>query len=127
MALVGLLSTVGAAALGGYFVNKSVERQLESERSAKIQDQRREVYVDYLRATTQACNAQEAGDKTKVDATAVEVLNQHGRVLLIAGPALRDAVSKFTDAIIDGSGCASNKNYFARRDAFIEAAKHDLE
>jgi hypothetical protein len=55
VAIVGLLATVGSAALGGYWANKSAERQLESQRSAKIQDQRREIYVDYLRAVSNEC------------------------------------------------------------------------
>jgi type II secretory pathway pseudopilin PulG len=57
VALVGLLSTVGAAALGGYWANRSVERQFESQRNAALQDQRRETYANYLRATAQVCLA----------------------------------------------------------------------
>jgi hypothetical protein len=132
VAIMGLVSTVGAAALGGYWANKSVERQFESQRTAEIQDQRREVYVDYLRATTQACDAQDTGDQAKIDATAVELLNQQSRVLLIGGPSLREAVTRFTDAIISEpdrqkQACASNTNYLDLRDAFIDSAKPDLE
>lgn len=132
VALMGLLATVGAAALGGYWANKSVERQLESERSAAIQDQRRQVYVDYLRATAQACDAQSKGDDTKTDATAIEVLNQQGRVLLIAGPSLHRAVSSFTHAVVfeedpNKRACADNKNYLGLRDEFIRSAQPDLD
>jgi hypothetical protein len=56
VAIVGLLATIGASALGGYWANKSVERQLESERSTAIQDQRREVYVDYLTSALRVCD-----------------------------------------------------------------------
>jgi hypothetical protein len=99
VALVGLLSTVGAAALGGYWANRSVERQLEEQ----IQDQRREVYVGYLRAATEACFPSQG---TTDEATIVDVLNQQGQVMLIAGKDLRDAVGEFTDAIlISGEAC----------------------
>jgi hypothetical protein len=127
VAIVGLLSTVGAAALGGYFADRSVQRQLEAQRSAEIQDQRREVYVAYLRATTQACDAYMTDDEATFDKAAVEVLNQHGHVQLMAGPDLHDAVQRFTDAIISAEACGSNEAYFAFRDAFLHAAEPDLE
>ena len=57
VAVVGLLATVGSAALGGFWANRNVERQLKSERAAEIQDQRREIYLGYLRATTDVCDA----------------------------------------------------------------------
>jgi type II secretory pathway pseudopilin PulG len=132
VALVGLLSTVGASALGGYWANKSVQRQFESQRTAEIQDQRRQVYVDSLRTTTQACDAQNIGDEAKINKTAVDLLNQQGRVLLIGGPDLREAVSKFTQAIVfeqdqDKQACAKNEIYLVFRDEFIESARRDLE
>ena len=129
VAVVGLLSTVGAAALGGYWTNKSVERELDSQRSAEIQDQRRVVYVDYLRAATQACVAwSTTTDEAKLNAAVVEVLNQQGGVLLIAeGRDLQEAVDEFTEGIISGEACSSNEDLLALRDAFVEAAQPDLE
>jgi type II secretory pathway pseudopilin PulG len=132
VALVGLLSTVGASALGGYWANRSVQRQFESQRSAEFQDQRRQVYVDYLTATTQACDAQNGSDTAKADKTAIDVLNQQGRVLLIGGPQLRDSVSKFTQAIVfeddpKKQACGDKAKYLALRNAFVESARRDLE
>jgi hypothetical protein len=124
VALVGLLSTVGAAALGGYWANRSVERQLEEQ----IQDQRREIYVDYLRAAAEACLTSQS--TTDEEATIVDVLNQQGQVLLIASGGnsdLRDAVNSFTAAILSGEACSSPDALNAFRDAFIEAAQPDLE
>jgi hypothetical protein len=123
VAVVGLLSTVGAAALGGYWTNQSVQREFEAQRSAEIQDQRREVYVDYLRAATEACLAPQS---TTDEATTVDVLNQQGQVMLIAGKDLRDAVGSFTAAIISGEACTPDA-FSAFRDAFIEGAQPDLE
>ena len=57
VALAGLLSTLGAAALSGYWTNVAVEHQFEKQRSAQIQDQRRQVYVDYLQRGTDLCAA----------------------------------------------------------------------
>src|SRR5215216_6231476 len=86
VAIVGLLSTIGAAALGGYWANRSVERQFESQRSAELQDQRREVYANYLRATAQFCTAvTEDPDAQGTKKALVELLNQDARVDLLAG------------------------------------------
>src|SRR6266540_2179611 len=98
VAITGLLSTVGAAALGGYWANESVKRQFESQRTAQIQDQRRAVYV----------------------------LNQEGRVLLIASPNTRQSLEKLTDYVIRGEGCEFDR-YIKLRSAFIEGAQLELE
>ena len=126
VAIVGLLSTIGAAALGGYWANRSVERQFESQRSAELQDQRRVIYVNYLRATAQLCTAIER-DRNVTEA-AVEVLNQHSRVLLIAGPDLRAPLTSFTEALTseDPAPCHDFNTYKKFRDAFVDAAQPDL-
>jgi type II secretory pathway pseudopilin PulG len=92
VAIVGLLSTIGAAALGGYWANRSVERQFESQRSAAIQDRRRETYANYLSATAQLCvviGDDSTGQSQRTQQARVEVLNQDAQVQLIAGPGLR--------------------------------------
>ena len=130
VAIVGLLATIGASALGGYWANRSVERQLESERSAAIQDQRREVYVDYMTATLRLCLAWGQGDDEKLEQAATDVLNQEGRVMLIAGPDMRQAVHEFTAALVlvkKGADPACGKDYLTLRDAVIVGAEPDLE
>jgi hypothetical protein len=129
VAIVGLLATVGAAALGGYWANKSVEREIESQRSAEIKDQRREVYVAYLRAATRACEVRGNGDDAEITHAANEVLTEQGLVLLVAGgPALKKAVTDFTDALDDPRGrvCDDVAVFQRFRDAFVEAAQPDL-
>jgi hypothetical protein len=129
VAITGLLSTVGAAALGGYWANQSVQRQFDSQRQAQIQDQRRIEYSDFVRATAQLCEVRaESGLGPKVNAAATEVLNQQGRVLLIASPSLRKSVDTLTYYVlnaISGKGCDNNK-YITKRNAFVEAAKGEL-
>lgn len=128
VAIVGLLSTISAAALGGYWTNRSVERQFESQRTAAIQDQRRAVYVDYLRATTQACEAGIVNpEDSKALKAALELLNQQGRVSLIGSPNVRNAVAKFTEAVLHGDACDDENKYAVVRDAFVTSAKPDLE
>lgn len=126
VAIAGLLSTVGAAALGGYWANENVKRQFESQRTAQIQDQRRVVYVDFIRATTQACDASQTGNDAEIQKTAVEVVNQEARVLLIASPNTREPLTKLTDYVIRGEGC-ENDQYFGLRNAFIERAQQELQ
>jgi len=129
VAITGLLSTVGAAALGGYWANQSVQRQFDSQRSAQIQDQRRIEYSDFLRTTTQLCLTRaESGLGPRVDAAVNEVLNQQGRVLLIASPSLRKSIENLAYYVIRATsekGC-DNSKYFPVRDAFIDAAKGEL-
>ena len=110
VAIVGLLSTIGAAALGGYWANRSVERQFESQRSAALQDQRREAYADYLRASAEFCTAAGEDPDSQVTKKAlVELFNRHARVELLAGPSLRAPLARFTNAMIDenATGCVS--------------------
>jgi type II secretory pathway pseudopilin PulG len=128
VAIVGLLSTIGAAALSGYWANRSVERQFESQRSAELQDQRREVYANYLRTTSQFCTAiGEDPDGQKAQQAAIELLTQHARVLLIAGPDLRAPLTSFTEALTNANatGCDYEK-YVKFRDAFVVGAQPDL-
>jgi type II secretory pathway pseudopilin PulG len=141
VAVVGLLATVGSAALGGYWANRSVERQLESQRSAEIQDQRREVYRDYLRAVGNACQAltvlDSAGAEGEANKAAIEadkalfeVLTQGGRVRLIAGLDLEHVVRDGTSALVfePATGpCSSNPKLRQYVDAFIDAAQPDLK
>jgi type II secretory pathway pseudopilin PulG len=129
VAIVGLLSTIGAAALGGYWANRSVERQFESQRSAALQDQRREAYAGYLRATAEFCTAvQEDPDSQATKKALVELFNRHARVELLAGPSLRAPLTGFTNAMIDdkASGCDGPK-YLQLRDAFVAGAQPDLQ
>jgi hypothetical protein len=123
---------------------RSVQRQLESERSAKIQDQRREVYVDYMRAALRDCDAwtrwhqdSEAGsdlkrDEAEIQAAEIDVINKQGQVLLIAGPDLKQAVDGFTEALTNypagefPRACENNAAFLRLRNAFIDGAKPDL-
>jgi hypothetical protein len=131
VAIVGLLATVVSAWLGGYWANRSVERELESQRSAQIQDQRREVYLGYVEATTKICDAITTGDQAQIDKAAVEVLNHQTRVLLIAGSRLRETVRELTEELVFAEDpsthpCSNAQNYVEFRDAFVEAAASDL-
>ena len=125
VAIVGLLSTIGASALGGYWANESVQRQFQSQRSAAIQDQRRAVYVDLIRATTPVCDAKGNKDAAKIRSAEVELVNQQGRALLIATPSLRKPLTGFVDYVISTEGC-DNTKYLPLRDAFIDAAQKEL-
>jgi hypothetical protein len=127
VAIVGLLSTISAAALGGYWANESVHRQFQSQRSAQIQDQRRAVYVDFLRATTRVCDAKGIEDNdAKINAAEVELVNQQGHVLLIASPSLRKPIDDFVEYVASNRGC-DNDQYFRFRNKFIDAAQLELQ
>jgi len=137
VAIIGLLSTVVASALGGFWANKSadtaaasVQQQFESERTAAVQDLRRDVYIGYLRETSEGCLAYKANDDARFDSTALEVYNQAALVLFLADRTNRqfqDVVSEFTSAIVDGSACADNDSYFGQANAFVETAQKELE
>ena len=133
IAITGLLSTLGAAFLGGALANQAVETQVYVTRDFAIKDQRRTIYVDYLRATSKVCQLIGAGDVEGTNAAAVELLNQQGRVLLIAGEHTRNAVDNFSNQLLAGETAASSVSdpcnlavYRQLRDAFITAAEADL-
>jgi len=48
VAIIGLLSTVGASALGGYFARRSAERQINKQRNDELFDLRREAYMEFI-------------------------------------------------------------------------------
>jgi type II secretory pathway pseudopilin PulG len=132
VAIIGLLSTIGASALGGYWANKSVERQFESQRTAEVDDLRRNVYIDFLRATTQACLAQGGQDEAKVEETALDAVNQGALVYLLADPEVRGAVTAFTNSVVAGgetrtSACYDFDRYAAEMNDFVDAALEELE
>jgi hypothetical protein len=128
VAVVGLLASVGSAALGGYWANKSVERQLESQRSSAVQDQRREVYVAYLRAATEMCQAISEQDNDKGKKALIELENQQAAVLLIAGPALNKAVDPFFHELTQSDVCFGElEDYNRLRQKVLEAAQPDLK
>jgi hypothetical protein len=82
--------------------------------------------VDFVRATTPVCDAKEKGDGAKVNETEVELINQQGRVLLIATPSLRKPLGDFVDYVLQPGGCDNDK-YLSFRNAFIDAAQKELE
>lgn len=123
VAVVGLLSTLGASLLGGVFATVQVKTQLDQQRDEKIEDQRREVYLDFLRATSEACQAWITGDKRKADPAYFEVLNQEGRVKLIAGDAVGNAAHAWANAIVfEEVACQDNDKLTEYRDPFVRAA-----
>jgi hypothetical protein len=131
VAIVGLISTISAAALGGYWANQSVERQFESQRSAQIEDQRREVYANFLRSTIKACEAQgkaqASGNDDEATSTANEVLNQGALVVLIAGSTeVEDTSSDLTNGVALSDVCQDHDTYFDLANAFVESARNDL-
>jgi hypothetical protein len=139
VAITGLLSTVGASLLGGLLANASLKDQLDRERSNAVKDQRRQVYVEYLRAAEKTCTL--AGKDTssqqnldKLNAAGLELLDQQARVLLIAGEDVRNAVKPFTKQIIEGDvakdphhPCVDFAVYDRLRTVFLDAAQPELE
>ena len=69
-----------------------------------------------------------AGESQRTRLALIELLNQHARVELVAGPNARAPLTRFTDAMIDekSTGCDS-RNYLRLRNAFIRGAQPDLE
>jgi type II secretory pathway pseudopilin PulG len=124
IALAGLLSTLGAAALSGYWTNASVQRQFKLQRNAQIQDQRRQVYVDYLGTVTAVCAPSDTNSKDKTKKDQVALLNAYNRARLIATPEVREPLTKFTEAIFD-VGCGDKLDPFGT--AFLDAARQELD
>jgi hypothetical protein len=126
VAIIGLLSTVVASALAGYWANRGVERQLESQRSADLEDSRRDAYERFLRATTEACDAQGRGEEKEINSAALEVLNLGAVVFFLAGSDLDEVAGRFVDGVIDGSACSDTDSYAEHWNAFVLAAQSEL-
>lgn len=124
VALAGLLSTLGAAGLSGYWTNASVQRQFESQRNAQIQDQRRQVYVDYIGATAALCAAEQTHSQDQLNNKTEALYRAYSRAELIATPEVRGPLDKLTEAIRE-VGCGDEADPFFN--AFLDAAKRELD
>ena len=127
VAIIGLLSTVTASALGGYWASRSVERQIEFQRTAEVFELRREAYIQFLRATTQACNAQEGGEQAKINSTGLEVIHQGALVHFLASPELDHVATPFMNAVIDGDACADLESFVGCANPFVDTARTELQ
>ncbi|WP_405734741.1 hypothetical protein OG607_40925 [Streptomyces sp. NBC_01537] len=130
--MISLASTIGAAALAGYWSNAGVQETLDRQRSAEIQDQRRAAYADFIRAAGQVCTtlASSSFNHDKVNAVSVEVLTQESRVLLIASQSLRGPTEGLTKYVMEKAISAADcttTDYTKYRNAFITAAQQDLD
>ena len=124
VALAGLLSTLGAAFLSGSFTNASVERQFEAQRNAQIYDQRRQVYVNYIKATFEMCVAGETANESKQIATILSLDGAYASAQLIATPKVREPMTKWFKATLK-EGCGDKTDPLS--DAFLDAAKQELD
>jgi hypothetical protein len=128
VAIIGLLSTVGASALGGYWASKSadiaaesVQRQFELQRIAHVEDLRRAAYLDFLQSTLAFCTR---------NAVATEVLNQAAQAHLLASDhKLKKAIDDLANAVtlpkIDA--CADPETLFDQYiNPFVVAADKEL-
>ena len=135
VAIAGLLSTLGAAALSGYWTNASVERQFESQRTAQIQDLRRQVYVGFLQKITEACTLDDRADAAKINKAITSLLSEAGRAELLATPDVRKSVQKFTNSVVHVfvpstpsevvNGC-DNDPLLTSRNSFLSVAEQEL-
>jgi CHASE1-domain containing sensor protein len=124
VALAGLLSTVGAAFLSGYWTNASVERQFEAQRNAQIYDQRRQLYVNYIKATFEKCAADETENEAEQIAKTLSFDSAYASAQLIASPEVREPMTKWFNAT-SKEGCGDKADPLS--DAFLEAAKQELD
>ena len=131
VALTGLLSTVLAAFVGGALAQGAAEEQAYSARRNALNDQRREIYADYVFATETACAAADDRDAKALTAAANDVLHQQVRVQLLADDATRAAVDKFTNLLITDETtlikACDLTTWGQLRDAFIKAAKKQID
>lgn len=97
----------------GYLANRSVEQQFQSERGAAVQDLRRAAYVNFLQELDVAEAAVAQADEPRLRAS-------EAAVLLLASPEVRGTVRAASEAAF-GKG-----DYFAARNAFIDAAQREL-
>jgi type II secretory pathway pseudopilin PulG len=124
VAVIGLLSTLGASALGGYWASRNVERQFESQRAAAVEDLRRDAYVDFLRASTRACVAQKNGDEKVIDASSQEVIDQGALVIFVSDDQLDDAATRIIEGVLFEGICSSDlEEYLARWNEFVMTAQ----
>lgn len=134
VAIIGLLSTVGASALGGYWGSKSaevsaesLEKQFESQRTAAIFDLRREAYIEFVRANTQACKAQGGQDEAEVESTTLEVLHQLALVELLASTELQAPAEEFANAVMSGEACEDLDTLVGYYNNFVITARMELQ
>jgi hypothetical protein len=134
VAIIGLLSTVGASALGGYWGSKSaevsaesLERQFELQRTAAVFDLRREVYIDFVRANSQACQAWGGQDDAAVEPAVLEVLHQLALVEFIASSELLAPAEEFANAVMTGEACRDLDSLAVYYNDFVITARMESQ
>lgn len=134
VAIIGFIATVGSSALVSNLSYQTAKDTVSSERWAQLEDQRRATYSDFLRSVATLCDAYEGPELAQQKGIPVtsEIINQQSRMLLVAGPQMRDPVQKFIDYIrqIDRADPkhphCDDVQFNALRSAFLNAAKTDL-
>ena len=144
VAIVGLISTLGAAALTGYWADRNLARNFELQNYAKSVDQRRDIYVNYNKSRTNVCQVvidefgsgpprSEKQALDKVNAALVDLINLNVQIQLFARtPEMQEIARDMTNIMVntpikDYDKVCDNNLFLESQSRFVKAATTDLE
>ncbi|MDQ3876608.1 MAG: hypothetical protein M3322_13875 [Actinomycetota bacterium] len=125
-AIVGVLGGMGGAYVGGSVANEGEQQRFENAQRVRMLDLRRNVYVDFLRASSAAQFASEAEGAAAFDKLKAAEAN----VELFANAEVRDAARGVVDGVQETGVCErapSGACYEKWVDRFLVAAKAELQ
>lgn len=129
VAIIGLVATV-VAALGSSFIagrieNEGTVRQFEQQRSAELDDLRRDAYAKFLQSAEVAYRSNKPSEQ-EVQAYEQGLKAAEATVLLLATPSVRDATRAVSRTLLEQQNYTDD-DYLGVRNAFIEAAQEELD
>ena len=112
-AVLGVAGGAGGAYVGGTVANEGQQERFRNERVVRMQELRRETYVNYIRELETHFYVGGLPAKTRAAQAAVE---------LVSSPAIRQAATEATAA----ANTSDLKRYTRARDKFIDLAQQEI-
>jgi hypothetical protein len=113
-AVVGVLGGMGGAFVGGHVANEGQQRRFEEEQKLRIENLRRETYVNYVRDLENIFFIGNTREKVRAAEAAV---------LLVSSPSIAD-VTRDVRLLAEGE---DEDSYTDARDAFVKLAQQEIE
>ena len=111
-AIVGVLGGMGGAFVGGYVANQGQKQRFEHEQAVRIQNLRRETYVNYVR---------ELENQFFLGGTREKVRAAEGAVLLVS-----PSIAEETRDVRELSEREDETSYTDARDRWVVAAQEEI-
>jgi len=124
--VVGVIGGLGGAVIGGYVANEGQEQRFHDERTAHIQDLRRDRYVNYVRELIKLTIVGGVPVQAFTAQTDVSLLSSSPAVQRAARE-LGESAGELNKAMKEGNAPEESRAFSRKLDRFIEVAHKEVE